>query len=489
MSAEVPAAARGTNEPGAYLDANVYTLCIQDVEDPWGEPVTFVSGQPALADKVVHDALGGHDDGELLQQPAALRGSTIVPHLWGTQRKHLLRKGEHLCMRGIHLARKGSESVYAITAKHSSREWRELSNSGWGSSDHQLLCRREAQSLKPPRGRLDWCTWKPVQSHVTLLLGHCPLYAHLQFAAGTFLHLDKPFPLLSLHLEGIIQIFTARRKDAAQQTPTCIITSASLTNPLISELNVWGCSSASHPFQTAKALSLYRRQQMELASVAGWFSRTTSSSLKNDLSWRPGSDTRVATSLHRGTSSSWKNLSGKRKNIREMAAGAEAQQRQCTSVQGWVYGSQSPPGTESDRNQGISPAKQCWRCKFLQEPTCVPLKEGWKFSLGQTWKQNYVSRLIYEPWSVIPMSCLSIKDLTALHYLQTMCSFCHFQENEVLSPKTSLVFVFKLLGYLGRLGKQFLITDSSSVMYLWYLFFFPKNKWSFLSDSLSHHCY
>lgn len=34
VSAEVPAAARGTNEPGAYLDANVYTLCIQDVEDP-----------------------------------------------------------------------------------------------------------------------------------------------------------------------------------------------------------------------------------------------------------------------------------------------------------------------------------------------------------------------------------------------------------------------------------------------------------------------
>lgn len=170
---------------------------------------------------------------------------------------------------------------------------------------------------------------------------------------------------------------------------------------------------------------------MELASVAGWFSRTTSSSLKNDLSWRPGSDTRVATSLHGGTSSSWKNLSGKRKNIRDdsRGRGPAEMQKQCTSVQGWVYESQSLPGTESDRSQHISAAKQCWQCKFLQEPTCVPLKEGWKFSLGQTWKQNYVSRLIYEPWSVIPMSYLSIKDLTALHYLQKNYSFCRFQEN------------------------------------------------------------
>lgn len=55
---------------------------------------------------------------------------------------------------------------------------------------------------------------------------------------------------------------------------------------------------------------------MELTSVAGWFSRTTSSSLKNDLSWRPGSDIRVATSLHGWTRSTWKNLSGKRKNTR-----------------------------------------------------------------------------------------------------------------------------------------------------------------------------
>lgn len=69
------------DEPRAYLETDVNTVCIQDVEDSGGETIAFVSGQPAFTDKVVHDTLGGHDDGELFHQPAALRGSTIMPHL------------------------------------------------------------------------------------------------------------------------------------------------------------------------------------------------------------------------------------------------------------------------------------------------------------------------------------------------------------------------------------------------------------------------
>lgn len=85
---------KAQSQPGAYLDANVDTFCIQDVEDSGSEPVTHVSGQPALAGKGVHDALGGHDNGELFHQPAALRGRAVVPHLGGTERKFLLGKGD-----------------------------------------------------------------------------------------------------------------------------------------------------------------------------------------------------------------------------------------------------------------------------------------------------------------------------------------------------------------------------------------------------------
>lgn len=69
------------DEPTAYLEANVNTVSIQDVEDSWGESVTFVSGQPALTNKVIHDTFGGHDNVELFHQPAALRSSTVMPHL------------------------------------------------------------------------------------------------------------------------------------------------------------------------------------------------------------------------------------------------------------------------------------------------------------------------------------------------------------------------------------------------------------------------
>lgn len=82
------------DEPRAYLEANVNAVRIQDVEDSWGESITFVSGQPALTDKVIHDAFGGHDDGELFHQPAALRSSTVMPHLWESARNHLLVKGD-----------------------------------------------------------------------------------------------------------------------------------------------------------------------------------------------------------------------------------------------------------------------------------------------------------------------------------------------------------------------------------------------------------
>lgn len=84
------------DELRSYLNAHVDTVCIQNVEDPWGETITLVSGQPAFTDKVVHDTFGGHDDGELFQQPAALRGGTVVSHLWESQRKHMLVTGNFL---------------------------------------------------------------------------------------------------------------------------------------------------------------------------------------------------------------------------------------------------------------------------------------------------------------------------------------------------------------------------------------------------------
>lgn len=66
---------------------------------------------------------------------------------------------------------------------------------------------------------------------------------------------------------------------------------------------------------------------MELASVAGWFSRTTSSSLKNDLSWRPGSHTRVATSPAWMNKDLLKTFKGKKRRILEVASGAEVLQK------------------------------------------------------------------------------------------------------------------------------------------------------------------
>lgn len=84
------------DEPRPYLDAHIDTVRIQDVEDSWGETITFVSGQPAFTDKVVHDTFGGHDDGELFHQPAALRGGTVMSHLWESQRKQALVTGNFL---------------------------------------------------------------------------------------------------------------------------------------------------------------------------------------------------------------------------------------------------------------------------------------------------------------------------------------------------------------------------------------------------------
>lgn len=156
------------DEPRAYLQANVNTVCIQDVEDSWGESITFVSGQPALTDKVIHDAFGGHDDGELFHQPAALRGSAIVPQLWENT---CLLKGisseERPWLGVLNSDDEGLRvlTIYTITPTTSTVEWSELWNSfmslllnrqdvsvrgswcGQGSSSHLLLSMREGRTL------------------------------------------------------------------------------------------------------------------------------------------------------------------------------------------------------------------------------------------------------------------------------------------------------------------------------------------------------
>lgn len=170
---------KAQSEPGAYLDANVNTFCIQDVEDSWGEPIPFVSGQPALADKVVHDALGGHDDGELLHQPAALRGSAVVSHLWGPERKHLLGKG-HFSAWGRFTWQGRTQGLYnSITTNHSSREWRELWNSviAMGGGDQVINCCAWGKpSLKKRNPRVDWAVVHemcPVSCHSALYMLIC----------------------------------------------------------------------------------------------------------------------------------------------------------------------------------------------------------------------------------------------------------------------------------------------------------------------------
>lgn len=104
------------------------------------------------------------------------------------------------------------------------------------------------------------------------------------------------------------------------------------------------------------------------------------SSLKNDLSWRPGSHTKVVTSPHGWTRSSRQNLNGKGR-ILEVAAGAEVLQKYwdiaqvCRDEFMKARAHQELNLSRASVPAGISAAKLCWQCKFLQEPACVPLKE------------------------------------------------------------------------------------------------------------------
>lgn len=186
------------DDPRAYLEANINTVRIQDVEDSWSESITFVSGQPALTDKVIHDTFCGHDDGELFHQPAALRGGTVVPHLWESMRKDLqvkgdFRSGETLI--GCFNRWWGTRSVDYIHCHtnlfHRGIEWAIISFLPWLPTkqdvdiDHTLG--KEAQAIccwawgeaghllqKVRKSNKHWPTWKQVHFFTTLPLLHWP---------------------------------------------------------------------------------------------------------------------------------------------------------------------------------------------------------------------------------------------------------------------------------------------------------------------------
>lgn len=242
-----------------------------------------------------------------------------------------------------------------------------------------------------------------------LSLSSCTIDSICSFSLGSR-HTSPPlqaFPLLSLHLEVIIQSFIAERKDA-QQTPTCIITSTSLTIPHISELNVWGFFSASYPHRCKS--SVFVQETTDGAYICSWL--IFKDHLLQSQEWSV-LETRKSHKggLHGLTRISWKNLSGKRKNTRGGRRGRDPAeiQRQCRNELIMKTRAHLEQNLLKPRvPAGISATEQYWQCKFLQEPTCVPLKEGREFNLGQTWKQNYVSKLIYQPWSVVPMSYLHL---------------------------------------------------------------------------------
>ena len=181
------------DEPRAYLEANVNTVRIQDVEDSWGESIAFVSGQPALTDKVIHDTFGGHDDGKLFHQPAALRGSAIMPHLWESVRKHLLVNGEFFgeetlvgCFNQWWKAKSVDYIDRHTNQFHSGMEGavkyfmpllpnrQDISVHGsWcgqGSSGHRLLSMTEGRTLPVPKvSKVDWTDLHENMSSLLLL--------------------------------------------------------------------------------------------------------------------------------------------------------------------------------------------------------------------------------------------------------------------------------------------------------------------------------
>lgn len=344
------------DEPRAYLEANVNAVRIQDVEDSWGESITFVSGQPALTDKVIHDAFGGHDDVELFHQPAALRSSTVMPHLWESARNHLLVKGDFFrgetpigCFNRWwrtesvdyrhrhtnHFCGGMEGAVKSFMPLLPNREDISVHGSwcGQGSSGHH-----HTASPKRKRGRLNWPTWKHIQSLTTLLLFHWSLPASLLISAGPFLHLSNPCTAVAMLRSDYPKLRSQYERCSYANTHMYYSSTPSLTNPHLSQLYVSSCFSASRLLKLQKLhVCIYRSQQMELTSVAGWFSTTISSKLKNGPPWRAGSHTRVGESLHGWKKGSWQNLNGERKDTRggSRDRGPGEIRRHCPSVQGW----------------------------------------------------------------------------------------------------------------------------------------------------------
>lgn len=198
--------------------------------------------------------------------------------------------------------------------------------------------RLDTASPKRKRGRLNWPTWKHVQSLTTLLLFHWSPPASLLISAGPFLHLSNPSTAVAMLRSDYPKLRSQYERCSYANTHMYYSSAPSLTNPHLSQLYVSSCFSASHLLKLQKLhVCVYRSQQMELTSVSGWFSTTTSPKLKNGPPWRAGSHTRVGESLHRWKKGSWQNLNRERKNARggSRDRGPGEIRRHCPSVQGW----------------------------------------------------------------------------------------------------------------------------------------------------------
>lgn len=67
--------------PVWYLLGDGNGFCIQYIKYSRSQPIPSVFGQPALAKKSIFDPFGWHGDGQLLDEPAALRGGPVMPQL------------------------------------------------------------------------------------------------------------------------------------------------------------------------------------------------------------------------------------------------------------------------------------------------------------------------------------------------------------------------------------------------------------------------
>lgn len=168
-------------------------------------------------------------------------------------------------------------TTYTVTQTTSAVEWRELWNrscrcSQQGRHQHarQLMWARKLRSSaaehggrldtaspKRKRGRLNWPTWKHIQSLTTLLLFHWSLPASLLISAGPFLHLSNPCTAVAMLRSDYPKLRSQYERCSYANTHMYYSSTPSLTNPHLSQLYVSSCFSASHLLKLQISMFVY----------------------------------------------------------------------------------------------------------------------------------------------------------------------------------------------------------------------------------------